>query len=179
GGARRRRGGVGRTGGRSRASVRSAGGGERRPAGAGADRLRRPYALVPRAAADDAPAARARALRGAGGAWGSHDRTACRAAGRRRCRTFGAGRPARLEPGERGAGREGGAATAGTAARRDARVPGGGRQRADAPARARGVARPPARPAGTRGTAAAEARSLGAARRRRLVAPDGDAARAH
>ena len=43
-------------------------------------------------------------LRGAGGARDSNDRTACRAAGRRRCRTIGAGRPARLEPGERRAG---------------------------------------------------------------------------
>ena len=32
---------------------------------------------------------------------GQEDRTACRAAGRRRRRTIGAGRPARLEPGER------------------------------------------------------------------------------
>ena len=46
-------------------------------------------------------------LRGAGGARDSNDRTACRAAGWRRCRTIGAGRPARLEPGERGAGRAG------------------------------------------------------------------------
>ena len=39
--------------------------------------------------------------RGAGGARGDADRTACRAAGWRRRRTSGAGRPARLEPGER------------------------------------------------------------------------------
>ena len=76
-------------------------------AGAGADRLRRPRAAVPLAAAADAAPARARPLRGAGGARDSHDRTACRVAGRRRCRTIGAGRPARLEPGERGAGRAG------------------------------------------------------------------------
>ena len=50
--------------------------------------------------------------------------------------------------------------------------------RADAPARARGAARQAALPAGTRGAAAAEGRALGAARRRRLVAPDGDTPRA-
>ena len=108
----------------------------------------------------------------------SHDRTACRATGRRRLRTVGAGRTARLEPGERRAGREGVAETAGCRPPRDARVPGSSRQRADAPARARSAARPPARTAGTRGAAAEEGRGLGATRRRRLVAPDGDAARA-
>ena len=98
---------VGRARGRGRAAVRGARRGERRAAGAGADRLRRPHARVPRAAAADAPPARAEPLRGAGGARDSDDRTACRAAGRRRRRTIGAGRPARLEPGERRAGREG------------------------------------------------------------------------
>ena len=92
--------GVGPAGGRGRAAVRRARGGERRAAGQALDRLRRPHAVVPRAAAADAAPARARALRGARGARGSHDRTACRAAGRRRRRTIGAGRPARLEPGE-------------------------------------------------------------------------------
>ena len=55
---------------------------------------------VPRAAAADAASARRRAARGARAARGQEDRTACRAAGCRRCRTIGAGRPARLEPGE-------------------------------------------------------------------------------
>ena len=47
------------------------------------------------------------AARGARAARGEEDRTACRAAGCRRCRTIGAGRPARLEPGE-GRGRDAG-----------------------------------------------------------------------
>ena len=64
------------------------------------------------------------------------------------------------------------------AARRDARVPGSSRPGADATARARRARRRPARPTRARGAAAAEARPLGAARRRRLVATDGDAARA-
>ena len=92
---------------RGRAALRGARGGERRAAGAGADRLRRPHAHVPRAAAADAAPARAGALRGARGARSTNDRTACRAAGWRRRRTTGAGRPARLEPGERRAGRQG------------------------------------------------------------------------
>ena len=75
--------------------------------------------LVPRAAAAVAAPARARPLRGAGRAWSAHDRTACWAAGRRRCRTIGAGRPARLEPGERRAGRAGGG---NAASRRDGRL---------------------------------------------------------
>ena len=70
------------------------------------------------------------------------------------------------------------ASTAARAARRDARVPGSSRPGADAPARARRARRRPARPTGTRGAPAAKARPLGAARRRRLVAPDGHAARA-
>ena len=74
--------------------------------------------------------------------------------------------------------RKGDAATAGCRPARDARVPGSSRQRADAPARARSAARPSARPAGTRGAAAEEGRGVGAARRRRLVAPDGHPARA-
>ena len=111
--ARRGRRGLGRPRGCGRAALRRARRRERRAAGPGADRLRRPHALVPRAAAADAPAARARPLRGAGGTGSSHDRTACRATGCRRCRTIGAGRPARLEPGEGRAGREGGAETAG------------------------------------------------------------------
>ena len=58
-------------------------------------------AVVPRAAAADSSSrSTASPLRGARGARGTHDWTACRAAGRRRCRTIGAGRPARLEPGE-------------------------------------------------------------------------------
>ena len=64
------------------------------------------------------------------------------------------------------------------AARRDARVPGSSRPGADATARARRSRRRPARPTRTRGAPAAEARPLGAARRRRLVAAGGDAARA-
>ena len=138
------------------------------------DRTRR----VPRAAAADAAPARAGALRGARGARSTNDRTACRAAGWRRRRTTGAGRPARLEPGERRAGRDGSRRDGRRAAGRDARVPGSSRPGADAPARARRARRRPARPTGTRGAPAAEARPLGAARRRRLVAPDGDAARA-
>src|SRR6185437_1760789 len=86
-------------------------------------------------------------------------------------------RLARLEPGERRGAGEGGAATAGDRHSRDARVPGSGRQRADATARARGAAREAPFPTGTRGAAAEEGRALGAARRRRLVAPDGDAPR--
>ena len=92
--------GVGSAGRRCRAAVRGARRGERRAAGAGADRLRRSRAVVPRAAAADTAPARARALRGARGARSTNDWTACRAARRRRCRTIGAGRPARLEPGE-------------------------------------------------------------------------------
>src|SRR5262249_10768412 len=129
-------------------------------------------------AAAAAPAARTRPLRGARGTGDSHDRTACWATGCCRCRTIGAGRPARLEPGERRAGRTGHAETAGRGPARDARVPGGGRQRAATRARARGAARPPARPAGARGAAAEKGRGVGAARRRRLVAPDRHAPRA-
>src|SRR6185312_6885251 len=63
--------------------------------------------------------------------------------------------------GKRGAGGagEGGATTAGDFHPRDARVPGGSRQRADATARARSAARTAPLTAGTRGAAAEEGRA--------------------
>ena len=114
--------------GRGRAALRGARGGERRAAGAGADRLRRsharflsplPLTLLP------LERSRCEELRGARG---RDDWTACRAAGRRRCRTLGAGRPARLEPGERRSRTGGSRPAPGGGARRDAGVPGSGRQ---------------------------------------------------
>ena len=61
---------------------------------------------------------------------------ACRAPGRCRGRASGAGRSARLGPGEGRVARAGARAAPARRARGGARVPGGGRQRADAPARA-------------------------------------------
>ena len=154
-GARRGRDGLGRARRGGRAAVRGARRGERRAAGAGADRLRRPHALVPRAAAADAPAARARPLRGAGGAREferSDSLPGCRVAPLPNDWGRTAGAPGAWR-GESRTGRwrrDGRRRPA-----RDARVPGSSRQRADAPARARGAARPPARTAGTRGAAAA------------------------
>ena len=60
---------------------------------------------VPRTAAAHAPAARAERREELEQPRGQEDRTACRAAGQRRRRTIGAGRPARLEPGEGRGGR--------------------------------------------------------------------------
>ena len=61
-------------------------------------------------------------------------------------------------------------------ARRGALLPRGDRERADAAPRLRGAARPPARSPGAGGPAVPQAGALGEARRRRLVAADGDAA---
>ena len=62
-------------------------------------------------------------------------------------------------------------------ARGGARVPGGGRERADPPARVRLPPRPAARAAGAGGTALPQGCALRPARRRRLVAANGDATR--
>ena len=119
----------------------------------------------------------ARAVRGAG-------RARCAEAGRARGVTGGRGR---------GTARAGGTAAwalarggerrrvrgrpAAGRARGGARVPGGGGERADAPACVRLAARPAARAAGAGGTAVPQGRARGPARRRRLLAPHGDAAR--
>ena len=164
-GARGRRRGLGRARRRGRAAVRRARGGERGAAGPGAGRLRRADARLPRAAAADAAPARGRPPRGARGARRAEDRTACRATGRRRGRTIGAGRPARLEPGE-GRGRDAGRAAAGDGDdRRGARVPGAGRERAHAAA----GARRPARPRCSHARSATAARSASSRSSARLV----------
>ena len=105
-------------------------------------------------------------LGGAGGAaWGS----GCGAA--RPGGTAGVG--ARARRGKRPCPRQAAACRAGGGAR----VPGGGRKRVDAPACVRLPARPAAGTAGAGGTALPQGRSLRPSRRRRLLAPHGDAAR--
>ena len=139
-----------------------------------------PHQGVPRTAAADAASARREAARGARAPRGQEDRTACRATGQRRRRTIGAGRPARLEPGEgTRADDEGDAlAAAGGRPRRAARVPRGGRQRADPSAGTGGTARPDPRPPRARRAGDPQGRALGATRRRWLVASHRDAPRA-
>ena len=139
---------------------------------------RRGAAAVPRAAAADAAAARAAALRGAGSARSPEAGTACRAPGWRRRRTIGAGRPARLGPGERRGGRAGARPPPARRGGGVARVPGGGRQRADAAARARCARRDRARAAGAARPLRPQGRARRPARRRRLLAAHAHAARA-
>src|SRR5205807_4050760 len=112
------------------------------------DRLRRTVARLPRAAPARARADGAAPPCGAARAGSEASRTACWAPGRCRGRTSGAGRPARLGPGER---RQGLARARTPSAGRDCggtRVPRGGWERADVAARVRGVARDRARAAG-------------------------------
>src|SRR5204863_9615674 len=135
----------GPTRGRSAAPVRGPRRGERRAPRADLDRLRRAVARLPRAAPARARADGAAPPGRAARAGGEASRTACWAPGRCRGRTFGAGRPARLGPGER---RQGFARAWTSSAGRDrggARIPGGGRERADVATRVRGVARDRAR----------------------------------
>ena len=108
-------------------------------------------------------------------------RTACRASGRCRCRTFGAGRPARLGPGERWDGRACARPAPARSRGRLARVSRGGRQRVDAQARARRADRDRARPPRatrslrSQGCAAARLESGGSWRRTlTLREPSGD-----
>ena len=160
-----------------RAAVRRARRGDVRAAGAGADRLRRPHAALPRAAAADAAPARAEPRPGAGGARDTNDRTACRLPGGAVAERLGpdgrrAWSLARGEQDGRVAPRRPARASG-----RDAGVPGSSRPDADAPARA-SVLVDRCSPDRNARVPAAEARPLGAARRRRLVAPHGDAPRA-
>jgi len=161
------------------AEVHRAGCCERRALGAGAGRLRRADAGVPRTAADRPARARGAAAGGAEGAGGQEAWRACRPSGWRCGRTTGAGRPARLGPGERRLEAARARAQAPGGAGRVARVSGGGRQRAHAAALARDARRPAARPAGTRWAGPAQARACRAPGRRGLVAADGDASRRH
>ena len=108
---------------RSRPAVRRARGRVGRTRRAAARRARRGGGAVPRAAAAHAPAARAAALRRAGVARRAKAWTACRAPGWRRRRTIGAGRPARLGPGEGRGGRAGARSPSAGRGSRDARVP--------------------------------------------------------
>src|SRR5919202_1246338 len=66
---------------------------ERRPPGTGPGRVGRPDGRLPRPAAARAPPARARPGQRAEGAGSEEARRACRASGRGRSRTSGAGRP--------------------------------------------------------------------------------------
>src|SRR5262249_13661720 len=176
-GARRGRIDVGCAHRRRRPQVRGAGGRARRATGAAPDRLRPQDAGLPRATAADVAPGRPRAPGGTGGARGAKAWTACWATGRRRCRTFGAGRPAGLEPGERRKAREGPPAEGRERTRGDARVSRGSRERADAPAGAGCPPRPAPRPAGARRQSGAEARPVCEARRWRILAANGHVAR--
>ena len=131
----------------------------------------------PRAAAAGARADGAAPPRGAARARREARRTACWAPGRSRGRTIGAGRPARLEPGERRQGCACARAPSAGRDRRGARVSRGGRKRADVAARVRCAARDAARAAGARRPVHSQDRAVGATRRRRLVAALGDVAR--
>src|SRR5215207_641636 len=178
-GARFRRSCLGSTRGRSATPVRRPRGGERRAARAGTRRVGRQRGGLPGTAAALAPAAPGRPLRGAGGS----GRTPLGEAGRPAqgsCRgTARPGRPAGVGARARRGKRPRARTTPRGGARRGARVPGGGRERADAPPRLRLAARPAARAAGAGGSAVPQGRALGPARRRRLLAPHRDAARAH
>src|SRR5919197_1552462 len=110
-------------------------------------------------------------------AGGQKGRRACRAPGCRRGRTSGAGRPARLGPGERREGRARARPPPAVGDRGGARVPGGDRERADLAACVRRAARDAAGSAGAGGALRAAARAVPPAGRRRLMAADGDAAR--
>src|SRR2546430_1796735 len=115
------------------------------------------------------------AERGWGG--GSQAGAACWASGRCRCRTFGAGRPARLGPGERWDGRARARPAPARSRGRLPRVPRSGRQRADAEARARRAGRDRARAARATRSLRPQGRARSSPRERRLVAAGADPAR--